>query len=90
MAKHVDELNTELPNVAWVTGVFDVIGVVLLAKLNPVKEVVAGLCPKVNVFCGAAGAGFKAPNCKLVLLLLVVVVLVLIPEEVAVDDEPPN
>lgn len=39
---------------------------------------------------GAVGAGFKAPNCKVVLVLLVVVVLVLIPEEVGVDDEPPN
>lgn len=92
VAKHLEALNTELLNVAWVTGVFDVMGVVLLA-INPVKEVVAGLWPKVNVFWGVAGgavgAGFKAPNC-IVLVLLVVVVLVLILEEVAVDEDPPN
>lgn len=96
LAKHVELLllNTELPNVAWVAGVFDVMGAVLLAIPNPVKEVVAGLWPKVNVFWGTAGgavgAGFKTPNCTFVLVLLVVVVLVLIPEEVAVDDKPPN
>lgn len=94
LEKHVEELNTELPNVAWVVGAFDVIGVVLLAKPNPVKGVVAGFWPKANEFWGTAGgavgAAFKAPNCKLVLVLLVVVVLVVIPEEAAVDDEPPN
>lgn len=45
----MEALNTELLNVAWVAGVFDVMGVLLLA-INPVKEVVAGLWPKVNVF----------------------------------------
>lgn len=50
MAKHVEELNTELPNVACVVGVFDVMGVVLLAMPNPEMVVVAGLWPKVNVF----------------------------------------
>lgn len=51
LVKHVEALNTELPNVAWVAGVFEVMGVVLFAIPNPVKEVVvAGLWPKVNVF----------------------------------------
>lgn len=50
MAKPVEALNTELPNVAWVAGVFDVIGVVLFVIPNPVKEVGAELWPKVNVF----------------------------------------
>lgn len=50
LAKHVEELNTEVPNVACVAGVFDVMGVLLFAIPNCVKEVVAGLWPKVNVF----------------------------------------
>lgn len=52
LAKPVEGLNTELPNVVWVAGVFDVMGVVLFVIPNPVKEVVvaAGFWPKVNAF----------------------------------------
>lgn len=50
LAKPVEALNNELPNVAWVAGVLVVIGVVLVAIPNPVKELVAVLWPKANVF----------------------------------------